>query len=671
VRPFLNDRAKIFMAKLDPIISGNYQYRRDAILKEFKLSPNMYLNKFNTMQKDRDETFNMFASRLQGLLQFYLESRSVNTFVRLSELLICDRIKTTLTEACLRHVLSVESATEGGWLGLRMLTDTIDRYVAAHPVSDKPQAFAIGQTNKDETDQGYGNRSTTEIKNTPVALTRTSPPRFGNGSVRNQESRNEIRRCFNCSSPGHVRSNYPLLKREQAGVRRVAVENPSCMIDNCGQQYGPNPSVVNGSLSGQCNDSIGRPITGRVNELNDSDVTIIDRGELGYHSQQQQTVTANQSELSDDFVSQIETSERGHAGNFMNEVGVSFVSSAPAAAAAVNHVPIQHVTTDCGSNHVDSVCRIKSELSPLEYIDVQVCGYNSDVTKVKSGLVDSGSEITCVRADLVSELSPVVKGEVVLKPFCGSPITADLICLQLRMYTDGTSAMSSEFVHVWCASVPELNDSLILTADTVQLLMNSCHDTCELPDDDVMPLTNVSRVATRSVVINWSSSVNGCTNDTTLQNNSAVNDNAGTSLNESASNIMSEDVVSADCLNDCDPSNVAYVRTKQQNDPTLRGCFKLAKVHVAYAFPFVAMFAIGMLLNIEMFWPLKLAIAIFYYFIWQYLNSRMLDYQVRLKIPIAWYLATKLWIYYTWFLYFWPYTCTAETLVPFLFKVGV
>jgi len=33
---------------------------------------------------------------------------------------------------------------------------------------------------------------------------------------------------------------------------------------------------------------------------------------------------------------------------------------------------------------------------------------------------------------------------------------------------------------------------------------------------------------------------------------------------------------------------------------------------------------------------------------------RVLDYQVRLKIPVAWYLATKFWMYYTWFLYFWP-----------------
>ena len=159
-------------------------------------------------------------------------------------------------------------------------------------------------------------------------------------------------------------------------------------------------------------------------QLDEGDVTIIDRGELEYYTLQQQTVTANQNELSADIVSQIEASERSHAGIFMNEVGVSFVSSAPAAAAAVYHVTVQHFTTDRGSNKVTNACRIKSELSPLKYIDVQTCGDNSDVIKVKSGLIDSGSEITCIRADLVSELSPVVIGEVVLKAFCGSPVSA-------------------------------------------------------------------------------------------------------------------------------------------------------------------------------------------------------------------------------------------------------
>ena len=497
-------------------------------------------------------------------LQFYLESRNVSSFVHLFELLICDRIKTTLTQACLRHVLSVESATEGGWLSLRQLTDTVDRHVAAHAVSDKPQAFAIRQT-KIKLTKGMVIDRPLKLK-THVALARTNPPRFGNGPVRNQENRNEIRRCFNCSSPGHLRINCPLLKREQAGVRRVAVENTSCVTANYGRQYSPNPGMINDGVSGQYDDSTGRPITRRISELGESDVTIIDRGGSESYTQQQQAVTANHS-------------ERNPAGDVMNEVGVSFVSPAPAAAAAVNHVPIQHFTTDCDSIGVDNVCRVKSELSPLKYIDVQICGDNSNVIKVTSGLVDSGSEITCVRADLVSELSPVVKGKVMLKPFCGSPITADLICLELRVCTDGTSAMSSEFVHVWCASVPELNDSLILTADTVQRLVNSCHDTCELSDDVIMPLTKVLRVVTHSVAKKRSRSVDDDTNDTLLQTNSDVSDNTGTSLNGSASSILSDDVVSADYLDDCDQSKASYVEliNEQQTDPTLRVCFKLAK----------------------------------------------------------------------------------------------
>ena len=59
-----------------------------------------------------------FASRLKGLLNYYLESQHVDDFDGLFELLICDRIESSLSEACLRHVLSVENATERGWLDI-------------------------------------------------------------------------------------------------------------------------------------------------------------------------------------------------------------------------------------------------------------------------------------------------------------------------------------------------------------------------------------------------------------------------------------------------------------------------------------------------------------------------------------------------------------------------
>ena len=104
----------------------------------------MYLDRFNTYRKANSESYVAFASRLKGLLNYYLESRHVDNFDGLFELLICDRIKSALSEACL-HVLSVENATERGWLDVDDLSDAIDKYSACHNNNNRPQAFAIGQ----------------------------------------------------------------------------------------------------------------------------------------------------------------------------------------------------------------------------------------------------------------------------------------------------------------------------------------------------------------------------------------------------------------------------------------------------------------------------------------------------------------------------------------------
>ena len=58
----------------------------------------------------------------------YLESRSVNSLEKLRELLLCDRIKNTLNENVLKHVIAVESAKEVGWVESRELTEIIDVY---------------------------------------------------------------------------------------------------------------------------------------------------------------------------------------------------------------------------------------------------------------------------------------------------------------------------------------------------------------------------------------------------------------------------------------------------------------------------------------------------------------------------------------------------------------
>ena len=116
IRPFLNDGAHTYLTKLDPRVSGDYTQLKDAVLQEFKLPANVYLERFNTCIKSGDDTYVSFASKLTSLLDYYLESRHVTTYEQLCELLVCDRIKSVLSEGCLRYILLIESAKDTGWL---------------------------------------------------------------------------------------------------------------------------------------------------------------------------------------------------------------------------------------------------------------------------------------------------------------------------------------------------------------------------------------------------------------------------------------------------------------------------------------------------------------------------------------------------------------------------
>jgi len=64
----LNDRARTYLTKLDPEVSGDYMQLKYALLQEFNLSANVYLERSNTCIKSADDTYVSFASKLTGLL---------------------------------------------------------------------------------------------------------------------------------------------------------------------------------------------------------------------------------------------------------------------------------------------------------------------------------------------------------------------------------------------------------------------------------------------------------------------------------------------------------------------------------------------------------------------------------------------------------------------------
>ena len=146
LRPHLNEKAKTLVARMDPAQSTNYKAVKEMLLREFKLSPAVYLEKFNNESRKPEETYVLYSARLKSLLEYYLDSRKVDkNYNKLLELLVCDRVKTSLPDGCLRHILSIESNRPDGWLNIHDLADAIDLYFSNRwRDGDRPRAGAVG-----------------------------------------------------------------------------------------------------------------------------------------------------------------------------------------------------------------------------------------------------------------------------------------------------------------------------------------------------------------------------------------------------------------------------------------------------------------------------------------------------------------------------------------------
>ena len=142
----MSARARTLCSRLEPDVRDDYDRMKTAVLKEYGLTAKCFLEKFNTMKKPFNDTFILFTSKLRGLLLQYFNARKVTSFDDVS-LLVSDRVKSILTEQCLKYVLSVENnlPSDGQqWLEPQRLSEIVDGYVSYTNVSDTRASF-IGQ----------------------------------------------------------------------------------------------------------------------------------------------------------------------------------------------------------------------------------------------------------------------------------------------------------------------------------------------------------------------------------------------------------------------------------------------------------------------------------------------------------------------------------------------
>ena len=254
LRPYLNDKARQLLNRMDPARASDYNAIKKMLLHEFKLTPATYLEKFNTIKKQPEETYILYSARLKSLLDYYLVSREVGKdFDKLVSLLVCDRLKSTLPDRCLRHILSLEASSPGAWLTLEQLTDAIDSYDANHWQDDTPRVAAIGQSRSVK--DGVLGKGFQHGSSPPRRVAYVTQSDITNNSESTGSGFN-MKKCYVCNSATHLANFHRANKQRffsndvHVNATRISEVVPNPHLEGSTVNVGKISDVMNSESAG-------------------------------------------------------------------------------------------------------------------------------------------------------------------------------------------------------------------------------------------------------------------------------------------------------------------------------------------------------------------------------------------------------------------------------------
>jgi hypothetical protein len=238
-------QSKLLMPYLDDK-QDVYSEVKKFLLHELKLTPVQFKDRFDRAQRNGDKTDTMFCSRLKNLLTYYCQSRSVgDSFDKLFSLCVADKIKSTLSEACLNHIMTVE---DNKWLQCDDLADTIDTYLANHTYEGRPKTFGqaswkfhssnVHSSRKPNANNsrasnasGYGNNNANKPN---YAQSGKSDAKVGGVANESKNGGKNRGLCYICQSPNHRQYNCPKRGSQAVGTSQAkapVARNFSCSVE--------------------------------------------------------------------------------------------------------------------------------------------------------------------------------------------------------------------------------------------------------------------------------------------------------------------------------------------------------------------------------------------------------------------------------------------------------
>ena len=523
VRPYLNDRAKNLLSRCDPSKSQDYKVVKKFLLQELQLTPSVYLEKFNSETKSSNETYHQFGNRLTALFDYYVEARQVNNnYDRLAQLMIYDRIKSSLPPFLSRHVLSLEAplAEKGGWLGRQELIDALDAYVAG---MNGPPKSILTTDNRSK-----GQKSVSAIAN--KLSSDNSTLKNGNKFTTENKGQGQVvtprpvmaKRCFGCGSLGHLLNTCPERRSTFTGGKSNV---QSKQVSHCAVEISQHTG--RSDIATTCvRDQLGLA-SDVLSTCCDAGVQVADlpaRHEFGGVDVCTQCDDCTQTDISS---SRLDVEKSNIHNSVMDDEKL-----------------------------VDAY--LTDGWSELRYLDVSIDG----ISNVIRALDDSGAQICLIRTDMITSMNLPRIGKVILRDFLGNSHEAEVVTLQMKL------ADAETFVPVVCAVCDKLSNDLLLGSDVVDRLNRVwLSDQSQMPADisDVYDVDNSADISENRDV-----NTDVMNNDVSAVTSPVINDD-----DDDDDTVLNPDDVTCDkSKNVADAEQLAL---EQQSDKSLALCFSLAK----------------------------------------------------------------------------------------------
>ena len=242
LRPFLNKRGRLLVQRMDNETSLDYKKMTESLLKELKLTPKAYWDKFLTTDRRDDESYVLFVNRLNSIIESYFECRGVNGADECEQcagrksLLLADRVKALIEGTHIgRQIHSIESQkSDQNWLRHRELAEAIDSYLAGRTMKEKSfERNGNGESKNRERkwkNGNFRNKSKDRKERTEFATLEASGSKVEKEESKEKTEPKRSNQCFKCkrvgcrsyyhNDDGSLKERYKQLR----SVRTVAIQ---------------------------------------------------------------------------------------------------------------------------------------------------------------------------------------------------------------------------------------------------------------------------------------------------------------------------------------------------------------------------------------------------------------------------------------------------------------